>query len=173
MANCDDDHVFVDDLDFAILAHLQEDGRKSFTNIAKDLGTAVGTIRNRLARMLEEGTLKIFGRVNPYRVGFNSPATILITVEPSLIEEAIDEISNFPEVSYLSLLTGEFDLMVDVMCRDSDHLSDFLLHRLPKVKGVKDYRTSIILRIVKFAQPDLNLAKQTSLAIRYDGESVR
>jgi Lrp/AsnC family transcriptional regulator for asnA, asnC and gidA len=173
MANCDDDHVLVDDLDFAILAHLQEDGRKSFTNIAKDLGTAVGTIRNRLARMLDEGTLKIIGRVNPYRVGFNSPATILIRVEPQLIEAAMETISTFPEVSYLSLLTGEFDLMVDVMCRDSDHLTDFLLHRLPEVKGVIDYQTSIILRIAKYAQPDLNLAKRPSSADPHDGESAR
>ena len=173
MANRDDEHVFVDDLDFAILAHLQEDGRKSLTNIAKDLGTAVGTIRNRLARMLEEGTLKIIGRVNPYRVGFNSPATLLIRVDPAFIEAAMEEISGFPEVSYLSLLTGEFDLMVDVMCRDSDHLTDFLLHRLTKVKGVKDYQASIILRVAKYAQPDLNLAKRAPAANPHNGNSVR
>jgi Lrp/AsnC family transcriptional regulator for asnA, asnC and gidA len=161
----DDENTIVDELDFAILAHLQQDGRRSFTDIAKDLGTAVGTIRNRVTKLLEDSTLKIIGRVNPYRVGFNAPATILIALEPQSVERAADEISKFPEVSYISILTGEFDLMVDVMCRDGDHLTDFLLHRLPKVNGIKDYRTSIILRIVKFVQPDLNLARQRNPVI--------
>ena len=35
----------MDDLDFAILNHLQEDGRKPFTEIAKALGVTEGTIR--------------------------------------------------------------------------------------------------------------------------------
>ena len=151
--------TIVDDLDFSILTLLQKDGRSSFTDIANELGTAVGTIRNRVTKLLEEGTLHIVGRVNPYRVGFNSPATILVSIEPDYIESAIAEIVEFPEVSYVSMLTGEFELMVDVMCRDSDHLTEFLMQNLSKVKGIKSYRTSIILRIMKYVQPDLLLAR--------------
>lgn len=158
----------VDDLDFAILSLLQKDGRKSFTDIAKDLGTAVGTIRNRVTKLLEDSTLRIIGRVNPYRVGFNSPATILVSIEPGCIESAIDEISEFPEVSYISLLTGEFELMVDVMCRDSDHLTNFLVTQLSKVQGLRSYRTSIILRIVKYAQPDLQLARTQPPSVEHE-----
>jgi Lrp/AsnC family transcriptional regulator, regulator for asnA, asnC and gidA len=168
MANGNNSENIVDDLDFAILAHLQEDGRRSFTDIAKDLGTAVGTIRNRVTKLLEDNTLKIIGRVNPFRVGFNSPASILIAVEPQFIQPAATEISKFPEVSYISMLTGEFDLMVDAMCRDSDHLTNFLLERLSKVEGVKSYRVAIILRIVKVAQPDLLLAKERSPSVEHE-----
>ncbi len=158
----------VDDLDFAILSLLQKDGRTSFTEIANELGTAVGTIRNRVTRLLEDGTLHIVGRVNPYRVGFNSPATILVSIEPDCIENAIAEISEFPEVSYISMITGEFELMVDVMCRDSDHLSEFLVHNLSKVRGIKSYRTSIILRLVKYVQPDLQLARSQSIGAEHE-----
>lgn len=149
----------VDELDISILKHLQKDGRKSFTDIAKVLGTAVGTIRNRVTKMVEEDTVRIIGRVNPYRVGFNSPATINVAVQPQYIEEAIKEISDCPEVSYLALVTGEYSLIVDVMCRDGNHLTDFLIHRLPSVTGVIKFQTSIVLRIHKFAQPDLTLVK--------------
>jgi len=169
----DSANTVVDELDFAILAHLQEDGRKSFTDIAKALGTSVGTIRNRVTRLLEDGTLRIIGRVNPYRVGFNAPATILLAIEPRCLEKAAREIAGFPEVSYISMLTGEFDLMVDVMCRDGNHLTDFLLHRLSKVNGVKNFQTSLILQIVKYAQPDLNLAKQTDTMPSYNGSIAR
>lgn len=165
--------VYIDDLDFAILEHLQKDGRKSFTDIAKALGIAVGTVRNRVTKMLEEKTVRIIGKVDPHRVGFNAPATIVVAVEPNFLEEAIDEIAKFPEVSYLSVLTGEFDVMVDVMCRDANHLTDFLLHRLAKVQGVKDFRTSMILSIHKYAQPDLNLARPSGQSIEQSQDDFR
>ncbi len=155
--------VYIDDLDFAILSLVQEDGRMSFTDIAKTLGIAVGTVRNRFTRMLEEKTVQIIGRINPHHVGFNAPATITVSIEPQFMEKAIEEIAEFPEVSYLSVLTGEYDVMVDVMCRDANHLTDFLLKRLAKVKGVKDFRTALILQIHKYAQPDLGLARPSNI----------
>jgi len=150
---------YIDDLDFAILAHLQEDGRKSFTDIAKALGIAVGTVRNRVTKMLEEKTVRIIGRVDPQRVGFNVFATICLHVEPQYLEAAVEKIGKFPEVSWLTMLTGEYDVNVDVMCRNGDHLSEFLYNRLYKVKGVIDVHTSIVLRTCRFAQPDVNLVK--------------
>ena len=170
MSNGND--FLVDDLDIAILKHLQRDGRKSFTDISKELGTAVGTIRNRVTKMVEDDTVRIIGRVNPYRVGFNSPATINVAVQPQKIEEAIKEISECPEVSYLALLTGEFNLVVDVMCRDGNHLTDFLVHRLPNVVGVINFQASIVLRIHKFAQPDLNLVKPDAVSFATKGNEI-
>ena len=155
----DDCDSFVDQLDFAILAHLQEDGRRSFTDIARDLDIAVGTVRNRVTKLLEDSTLKIIGRVNPHRVGFNSPATISVRVQPRYINEAIETIAKFPEVSYLALVTGEYDLVVDVMCENSAHLTEFITNRLSKVIGVDQMQTSMVLRIHKVAQPDLKLIK--------------
>jgi Lrp/AsnC family transcriptional regulator for asnA, asnC and gidA len=154
-----DNGVYIDGLDFAILNLVQKDGRMSFTDIAKSLGIAVGTVRNRFTRMIDEKTVQIIGRVNPHHVGFNAPATITVSIEPQFMETAIEEIVKFPEVSYLSVLTGEYDVMVDVMCRDANHLTDFLLKRLARVKGVKDFRSALILQIHKYAQPDLNLAR--------------
>ncbi len=153
---------YIDDLDFAILSLVQEDGRMSFTDIAKTLGIAVGTVRNRFTKMIEDKTVQIIGRINPHHVGFNAPATITVSIEPQHIEEAIETIANFPEVSYLSVVTGEYDVMVDVMCRDANHLTDFLLKRLARVKGVRDFRTALILQIHKYAQPDLNLARPSN-----------
>jgi Lrp/AsnC family transcriptional regulator for asnA, asnC and gidA len=54
----------LDNLDYAILTHLQKDGRKAFTEIAKDLGVTDGTIRTRVARMVDSGTLSIIGTLN-------------------------------------------------------------------------------------------------------------
>jgi Lrp/AsnC family transcriptional regulator for asnA, asnC and gidA len=154
-----DNGVYIDKLDFAILNLVQKDGRMSFTDIAKSLGIAVGTVRNRFTRMIDDKTIQIIGRINPHRVGFNAPATITISIEPQFMDDVIAEIVKFPEVSYLSVLTGEYEVMLDVMCRDANHLTDFLMKRLARVKGVTNFRSSLILQIHKYTQPNLNLAR--------------
>ena len=149
---------FLDELDLAILAQLQDDGRKSYTEIAKALGVSVGTVRNRITRLSEERIVKFICRPDAYRVGFHTPANIKVTIRPSsLIEQAVQEIMVFPEVYYLALVAGEFDLDIDVMCRDQEHLSSLISDRLHKVPGVYATSTHIILRTYKLSVPDLSL----------------
>lgn len=153
------DERHVDDLDLAILKHLQEDGRTSFTEIAACLNVAVGTVRNRLNRLRAEGTVRIIPRVMPHRVGFHAAANVLVSIEPALREQAIAQIAQFPEVSWLASVTGEFDLIVDAMCRDIDHLDEFLNNRLARVPGVRATQTALYLKIYKIALPDMDLVK--------------
>ena len=72
----------LDDLDYKILEKLIKDGRKSFTDIADELGVSVGTIRNRFNVFVENELLTIIGRVNPDKIGFHTYAQILIKVRP-------------------------------------------------------------------------------------------
>ena len=153
----------MDDLNFALLTHLQADGRKPFTEIAKALDVSEGTVRNRVAKMTADRTLQIIGLVDPHQAGFDCPALIQVAVEPEHTEAAIDEISTFPEVSYLLSIAGDFDLLVEVMCRDLDSLSEFITHRLRKVPGVKNTHTTFILKTHKVVQPDLNLIKPVTI----------
>jgi Lrp/AsnC family transcriptional regulator for asnA, asnC and gidA len=148
----------MDELDFAIIAQLQDDGRRSYTQIARALNVSVGTIRNRTARMVEVGIVRFICRPDAYRVGFHTPANIKVSIRPSaLIEEAVQEISKFPEVYYLALVAGEYDLDIDVMCRDQEHLTNLITQRLHKVKGVDATVTGVILRVYKLSVPDLSL----------------
>jgi Lrp/AsnC family transcriptional regulator for asnA, asnC and gidA len=156
--------VTVDSLDLAILKRLEEDGRRSFTDIARELDIAVSTVRNRLNAMLENGTVRIIPRVNPHHVGFSAPATISVSVEPARLEEAITEIAAFPEIGWLASVTGEYDLIVDIMCRDVAHLRRFLTERLGKVPGVTRTATSVYLQIHKIALPDVDLLQDESEA---------
>lgn len=148
----------LDALDLKILRGLQDDGRRSFTAIADALSLSVGTVRNRVSRLVADGTLHVIGRADPHRVGFHAPANIHIIVRPpSLIEGAAEQIAAYPEVSYVAVVSGQYDLEVDVMCRDLEHLTELVTERLPGVPGVEDTHTSMILRVVKYAQPNLEL----------------
>jgi Lrp/AsnC family transcriptional regulator for asnA, asnC and gidA len=150
----------LDDLDFAILGELQDDSRKTYSEMAKKLGVSAGTVRNRFTRMAATGTISTIGICNPYHIGFNAPASILVTVQASYLEDAAIQISKFPEITWMAILAGEFDLQLDVACRDMDHLTDFITQRLQKVPGVVLTRTLMQLRILKYQQPSLTLARQ-------------
>jgi len=150
----------LDDLDFAILAQLQQDGRRSFTDMAHALGVSIGTIRNRYARLVKERSLHVVGRADPHHVGFRAPANIHLSVTPAhRTEEVAAVIAALPEVSYVAVVSGEYDLEVDVMCRDLEHLTELVTQRIQRVPGVSSTCTNMILRVVKYGQPDLNLVR--------------
>ncbi|MEO6671443.1 MAG: Lrp/AsnC family transcriptional regulator [Ferruginibacter sp.] len=151
-------HV-LDKLDFEILSFLQEDGRMSFTVIADKLGVSIGTVRTRFNKLIEDGTVNIIGRVNPDKVGFRSYAHIAVFVRPATLREKVaQKIVKLPEVSFLAMTSGDYDLEVDVMCRDNNHLVDFI-NNISKIEGVAQTKTTMYFKVYKYAQPDLKLLK--------------
>lgn len=151
--------IVLDDLDFAILSYLQQDGRMSFTVMAKKLKVSIGTIRTRFNKMIEDGTVNIIGRVDPDKVGFHSYAHIAVYIRPATLKEKIaQKIAKMPEVSFLAGTSGDYDLEVDVMCRNNEHLVEFINH-LSSIEGVHQTKTTIYFKVYKYAQPDLKLLK--------------
>lgn len=151
--------IIFDDLDFAILSYLQQDGRMSFTVIADKLKVSIGTIRTRFNKMIKDGTVSIIGRVDPKKVGFRSYAHIAVYVRPATLKEKVaQKITKLSEVSFLAMTSGDYDLEVDVMCRDNDHLVQFV-NELSKIEGVYQTKTTIYFKVYKYAQPDLKLLK--------------
>ena len=126
----------MDQIDLDIISFLQSDGRIPFTDIAKALDVSEGTVRNRVARLIEDRILQIVGMVDPYRLGFDASDLISVSVQPPLLEKVVDTISKFPEVSYPIMVSGEFDLLVEVLCRDREHLASFLNEKMLRVPGV-------------------------------------
>ncbi len=141
----------MDSLDRSIVAILQEDGRTRFTEIAKTLDVTEGTVRNRVGKLLDDKAIQIIGVLDPHRMGYQAPAVINVSIQPPHLESAAKEIAEMPEVSYLIMIAGEYDLLVEVFCRDREHLASFLKDRLMNVEGVQRTQTSFILHTYKVA----------------------
>ena len=141
----------MDHTDTAILSFLNKDARRSFTDIAQELGISEGTVRNRVSRLLENRTIQLVGLIDPNQLGYDAPAMIGVTVHSNLLEEAATKIAQFPEVSYLVMVSGEYDLIVEVLCRDREHLANFLNEKLRQVEGILRTQTFMILRTFKMA----------------------
>jgi Lrp/AsnC family transcriptional regulator for asnA, asnC and gidA len=149
-----------DEIDFAIINFLQNDGRTSFTVIAEKLALSIGTIRTRFNRLLEDKVITIVGRVDPGRVGFRSYAHVAVYVRPAALKEQVaNAIMIMPEVSFLAGTFGEYDLEVDVMCRDNDHLVA-VVNQISTIEGVFQTKTTIYFKVYKYAQPDLGLLEK-------------
>jgi len=141
----------MDQIDRAIIARLQYDGRMPFTAIAEQIGVSEATVRNRVTRLRREGILQVVGVVDPHLLGLKATAIVGVVVQPSCLEVAAHQIAAFDEVSYLVMTSGAFDLLVEVLCQDTDHLATFLSDKLLQVEGVQRTETFYILRTYKLS----------------------
>jgi len=162
--------VLLDEMDLAILSHLEQDGRRSFSDIAADLGVTVSTISTRVKKLMDRHTLSILGYLNPHKVGFIIPGTILINTRPGYAEKVAEAIAQLPEVSYVALFTGDFDVLAEILCRDPDHLTQLLTQHVYRIVGVEKARISLHLRRIKLKQPSVALLKSKDDTQDEEGE---
>ena len=139
----------VSELDKRIIEHLQQDGRRAFTQIATALGVSEATVRARTNRLVERDILQIVGVTDPLKLGFQQQAMIGVRCEASELLEAADVINRFPEVDYLVVTAGSYDLLVEVVCEDNEALLAFLTEKLRRVPGVRETETFVYLRMLK------------------------
>ncbi|MFV2045257.1 MAG: Lrp/AsnC family transcriptional regulator [Anaerolineales bacterium] len=142
---------FPDETDRAIIARLQYDGRTPYTEIASELELSEASVRRRTKRLMDEGVLQIVGVAEPHFLGWNASGMIGVSVRAGEIDTVAEQIGAFPEVSYLFMASGGFDLFVEVFCRDIDHFVAFLNEKLQKVPDVERTETFMILKMYKIS----------------------
>lgn len=143
--------IRLDSTDREIIAHLQYDGRMSYTDIAGELDISEGSVRRRVKRLVDEGVLQIVGIVEPQYLDWQAAAMVGVSVQAGRIEAAAQQIAEFPEVTYLFMASGGFDLFVEVYCRDRDHFASFLSENLQQVAGIERTETFMILKMYKLS----------------------
>ena len=140
--------VVIDDVDKAIVEALQEDGRLPYTKLAKQVGLSEAAVRQRVQRLIESGVVQIVAVTDPMMLGFRRNAMIGLKVEGDLRTVAHD-IAAIPEVSYVVVVSGSFDLIMEVVCEDDDHLLALLNDKVRAIPGVRSTETFTYLRLYK------------------------
>jgi Lrp/AsnC family transcriptional regulator for asnA, asnC and gidA len=139
---------------------LQEDGRTPFTQIAKKCGVAESTIRSRYASLVERGIAQTITVIDPFEVGYDAPALIGISTKPGAFDSVVQALEQqIPEISYLVMTLGRYDLMVEVFCRDREHLTDLITKKIQAIPGIQATETLVIGKIFKlsfFWRPEFN-----------------
>jgi Lrp/AsnC family transcriptional regulator, regulator for asnA, asnC and gidA len=138
----------LDDVSKAIIEQLQEDGRRPYATIGKAVGLSEAAVRQRVQRLLDSGVMQIVAVTDPMQVGFSRQAMIGIRVSGDL-HEAAERLAEMPDVEYVVITAGSFDLMVEVVCEDDDHLLELISQRIRALPGVTGTETFVYLKLLK------------------------
>jgi len=139
----------LDETDLKIIEILRKDGRMAFAQIAEQLNVSPGMIRQRYSRLVELGYLKVAAITNPLRMGLKTMAMIGVRVDGDKMMQIAEQIAAFDEVVYIVIVSGRYDIMAEVFCRDHAELLTFLTEKLSRVDGVRETESFMHLKIVK------------------------
>lgn len=138
----------LDDVSKAIIEQLQEDGRRPYAAIGKAVGLSEAAVRQRVQRLVESGVMQIVAVTDPLQLGFRRQAMIGLRCDGDL-EKVADVLVALPEVDYVVMTAGGFDLLCEVVCEDDDHLLEVLNQKVRALPGVRSTETFVYLRLRK------------------------
>ena len=139
----------LDETDLKILEILRKDGRASFAEIATELKVSPGMIRQRYNRLEKQGYVKVVAITNPVHRGLKTMALIGVRTDGNQMLKVADKIAKLKEVVYLVVVSGRYDIMLEVFCRDHEDLLNFVTEKLYAIDGVRETETFMHLKIVK------------------------
>ncbi|MFM1818842.1 MAG: hypothetical protein RIS61_440 [Actinomycetota bacterium] len=138
----------LDDVSKSIIEQLQEDGRRPYASIGKAVGLSEAAVRQRVSKLLETGVMQIVAVTDPMQVGFNREAMIGVEVDGD-IEAVADVIVKMPEVSYLVVTAGSYDILLEVVCEDDEALLEVINRKIRALPGVRRTETFMYLKLRK------------------------
>lgn len=141
--------VPLSEIDVAIIQLLRQDGRMSNRELAKGLGVSEVTVRKRLKKLLDSSLLSIVAMVEPQQLGYNFDVVVSIRVDINHVEEVALQLAQLPEVRYVALTSGAYDILCAVLLKDKDDLVDFLLRKLTSFEGIISTETTFSLKVLK------------------------
>ncbi|GAA0299380.1 Lrp/AsnC ligand binding domain-containing protein [Kineococcus aurantiacus] len=138
----------LDDVAKRIIEVLQVDGRMSYAAIGKAVGLSEAAVRQRVQRLLDGGVVQIVAVTDPVQVGFARQAMIGIRADGDTRVVA-DRLAELPEVDYVVVTAGSFDVLAEVVCEDDDGLLEIVNTRIRTIPGVQATETFVYLKLRK------------------------
>lgn len=139
----------IDDADIQIIRMLNRDARAPVSKIAEELEMPESTVRHRLNRLIKDGAIEFTVVPNPLHLGYKVWAIIEIQAELARVRTLAQELARSPEVYFVSITTGEYDIMVGAVFRSNEDMLRFLTNELARTKGIMRTRTATVLDVVK------------------------
>ena len=152
----------LDKLDIAILEALHKDARLSLQELGKLVGLTASPCWNRVKRMEDAGVIEGYSvRVNPEKVGLTETVILNVTLDNHSDEALFDfgqALEAIPEVMEAYLVSGDYDYYIRVAVDGTRGYERFLRERLYKIPGIRNSRSSFVLRRLKQSQLPLRRA---------------
>jgi Lrp/AsnC family leucine-responsive transcriptional regulator len=156
----------LDEFDRKILRALIDNARSSNVQIAEKVGLSEAPCSRRIRRLETEGVIERYSaKLNADAVGIGFVAFVTLVLDyvtASTAERFYQEIRAIPEVVSCYIVSGGYDAILHVCATDSRAYSDIVFNRLRRIPGVKDVRSSFVMRAIKEspALPLIDIAQQ-------------
>lgn len=146
-----------DEIDRAILQHLQSDARVTHSELAARVKLSTPGLQKRLRKLEDAGVIEGYiAQLDRKLLGFDLLCFIQVTLhrhEPRAVERFRTLVEKMPEVLECFHITGGYDYILRVVVRNTAHLEEFLVEKLTKVPGMDRIQTSLVLSEIKKASP--------------------
>jgi DNA-binding Lrp family transcriptional regulator len=139
----------LDDLDVAILRRLNQDARKSFRDIARELEVSISTVSNRVKRLESEGIILGYAPIlDEKKLGYDVLAVIGVRISKGKLLEVQRKIAREDKVVEVYDVTGEYDSVIIARFRNTKELDAFI-KKLVAMENVDRTYTQVVLNVVK------------------------
>ncbi|MEH6610873.1 MAG: Lrp/AsnC family transcriptional regulator [Halioglobus sp.] len=140
----------LDEIDTAIVSVLAKDARTSNGQVASVVGVTEGTVRARIKRMEQEKQVRITAVTNIDRFQDAILAYIWIEVERSDQAQTVAKtLAGVQELGFVAVMLGRADILAITMVRSTEHLAEFIAHRINSVPGVRRSESTLGVNFVK------------------------
>lgn len=137
----------IDDVDRRLLSLLSAEPRASTRRLSREIGMSPGAVGDRLERLRESGVIRGFSLdIDPSALGFGLEVLVAIELrQGNPVEHTVDLLWSISEVQAIQLVTGRWDLVLNLLVRDQHHLREVLLGSVWSVADFQHSETMIIL----------------------------
>jgi Lrp/AsnC family transcriptional regulator for asnA, asnC and gidA len=137
--------------DRMIVDLLLEDGRLPASEIARRVGGGISerVVRYRIERLVQEKVIRLTAVVNPKSLGYPIVADVWLECESDSILEIAEKLSRYEMISYVACSTGETDVSIQIIARDTSEVYAFVTGVIGKIPGVRKTTTSIVPLVLK------------------------
>ena len=140
----------LDELDVRIMGALKSNPKATNRALARDLGIAQSTVGLRLRNLEATRALKLTAAVDLGVAGFDLFVVMGLRVNQRLVQSVATELASIPEVIYLYMVTGQFDLSTMIACRDRAHMREIIERRISKIPGLISSQADIALDVRRY-----------------------
>jgi len=137
----------LDETDKEIIALLQDDGRMPFSTLGPAVGLSPAAVRQRVLSLISEGFMQIVAVTDPTTIGFTVMAIAGITVRGNL-DDVAAELAKIDEISYVVIVTGRFDIIVEAVVEDTERLLE-LMNEIRNIEAINATEVFNFLRLEK------------------------
>lgn len=141
--------VTMDPATKTIIGLLQRDARRPYAEIAEQVGLDESEVVERVRRLVDAGVVQLTAVTDPLQLGFARQAMLGVNVEPDAVKAVARAIGEVPEVCYVVITTGSFELLVEVVGDSDAHLLEIVTTRVKPLPGVRAIHTFLYLELQK------------------------